>query len=146
MGRYLVLHDAVINNNIDEVKQLMKKYCDDEHPYPDNIVFDENDPLGKITGHPPKALLPFKVHVVRLLDGKEVQVESIEGSPFTGEIDPSRYSNFIPEDRQSGIYYSFVYASNWPEGYLCLFRFVLKESENIRQESRQSRINPFLMA
>jgi len=96
-----------------------------------NLTFDrtdENDPLGKITGHPPGALLPFKVHVVRLLDGKEVQVESIEGSPFAGEIDPSRYSNFIPEDRQSGVYYSFVYASNWPKGYVCLFRFVLKES------------------
>jgi len=100
-----------------------------------NLTFDrtgEKDPLGVIDGDHPEVLLPFKVGVVHLVGGKEVPVELIDGSQFIGVIDPSRYPNFIPEDRQSGIYYSFVYANAGPKGCVCLIRFLLKEPGKYR--------------
>lgn len=100
-----------------------------------NLTFDRpetNDPLDKITGYPPRALLPFKVRVVHLVDGKEVPLELIDGSQFIGKVDPSRYPNFMPEDRELGIYYSFAYLIVGSKGYVCLTRFLLKEPGKYR--------------
>lgn len=111
-----------------------------------SLTFDRKegaDPLRAVSGKPPSTPLLFKVRLVHLTeDGKEEHVSMTGGSTYVGDVAPTKYPRYMPEDPATGIYYAFTYANTGTQGFMRLVEFRLKQAGRYRAEVETVQAQP----